>query len=378
MAIVATPRGGLLTCEGGTHRLADGQRAIKALTYARVDEIRERFMALNPYDHAIVPGSILELEVENYTDTGERRQLHCYAISAKRYTFYIDEQDGPVLVKPSQHGLGHLLNPTDPGSEERNWINDTWLWVLRDALALPNTEPPWFDQPAVAQHTISSPHLHRLLRTINAGRDYAQQIKPFNFLLLAFVHPLERPADDQSMVLIAPYAQDPADWTRSPWINRYTARSYTITTNPSEGYDRDSVVTVKTYRHTLAEYATHPESKSANATGARCRQQTRGLLARRSVTAQTITHIGKEANNLDDAQTGLHIRQDDVLNTYDDTEARRFESLLPELRELGPREVARRTGHSLGAVHAVLAGRSQPRPAARTQYIDAAAVDRDV
>ena len=372
MAIVASERGGQIACDGGPHRLPDGCAAINALTYAQVDEIRDRFTALNPYDCAIMPGSILELEDENYTDNGERRQLHCYAISAKRYTFYVDESQGPVLVKPSQHGLGHLLNPTDPVSDTRDWIEDTWLWILRDALGLPNRDPAWIDQPAVAQHTISSPHLHRLLRTINHGRDYPNQIKPFNFLLLAFVHPLERPADDQSMVLIAPYAKDPADWARSPWINRYTGRAYAVTAEPSDGYERDRVVTVKTYRSLLAEYATHPETKSADATGARCRRATRGLLARRTVTAATITHIGKEANSLDEAQAGLHTRQDDILNTYDDTEQIRFEQALPRLRELGPREVARRTGHSVGAVHAVLAGRSQPRPDARTRYISAA------
>lgn len=83
---------------------------------------------------------------------------------------------------------------------------------------------------------------------------------------------------------------------------------------------------------------------------------------------------GKEAKSLEDVQVGLYNHQDDVLNTYDDTDQLRFETALPELRALGPREVARRTGHSLGSVHAVLAGRSQPRPAARARYIQAAAL----
>jgi len=374
MAIVASEQGGLVACQGGQHRLDDARAAIHALTHDDVDAIRERFTALNPYDRDIVPDSILELEDENYTDTtrSERRQLHCFAISAKRYTFFLDEPDGPVLVKPSQHGLGHLLNPTDPDSDDRDWISDTWQWIIRDALGLPNHEPPWLGRPAVGRLTVSSPHLHRLMQTINADRGYPDQIKPFNFLLLAFVHPLERPADDQSMVLIAPYTNEPAAWTRLPWINRHTGREYTITTEPSHNYERSGIVTVKTYRDLLDEYATHPEAKSANATGARRNRQSRGLLARRPVTAGTITHIGKEANNLDTVQAGLHANQDDVLNTYDDTGQQRFENALPQLRALGPREVARRTGHSIGAVHAVLAGRSQPRPAARTRYINAA------
>lgn len=92
MAIVANRHGDLIACNGGAHALPDGRDAIRALTWDQVEEIRDRFGALNPYDAAIVPGSILELEDENYThDTRtSRRQLWCFAISAKRYTFLTD------------------------------------------------------------------------------------------------------------------------------------------------------------------------------------------------------------------------------------------------------------------------------------------------
>ena len=272
------------------------------------------------------------------------------------------------LVKPSQHGLGHLLNPADPESENRDWITDSWQWLLTDALGLPNAEPTWFDRPAVGRLSVSSPHLRQLLRHVNHGRAYGDQIKPFNFLLIAFVSVLERPADDQHMVLITRYERDPRAWPQLPWTNRNSTRSYTITTEPSHGYERPGLVTVKTYRDTLREYATHPEAKSAEPNGGPCTRRTTGLLERRHVTARTITHIGKEANQLEDVQSGLHARQDDVLNAYDDTEELRFEAALPQLRELGPREVARRTGHSIGAVHAVLVGTSRPR--ARGRYLD--------
>jgi len=275
------------------------------------------------------------------------------------------------LVKPSQHGLGHLLNPTDPESPNRDWINDTWQWVISNALELPIADPAWLDVPAVGRLSISSPHLHRLLTALNRDHAYHKQIKPFNFLLIAFVSMIDRPADDQQMVLIAPYANNPHDWIQTPWINGYTTRTYTITSKPSEGYERDGLVTVKTYRDVLAKYANHPESKSADPSGTPCTRRTTGLLERRHVSARTITHIGKEANQLEDVQAGLHARQDDVLSAYDDTQRLRFEAALPQLRELGPREVARRTGHSLGAVHAVLAGKSQPRSAARDHYMDA-------
>jgi hypothetical protein len=92
MAIVATEDGGLVACDGGPHALDDDRPAVRALSWQQVEQIRERFAALNPYDRSIVPESILELEDENYADDArtQRRQLHCYAISAKRYTFYTE------------------------------------------------------------------------------------------------------------------------------------------------------------------------------------------------------------------------------------------------------------------------------------------------
>ena len=37
----------------------------------------------------------------------------CYAISAKRYLLYYRDEQGRLGFppKPSEHGLGHLLNP---------------------------------------------------------------------------------------------------------------------------------------------------------------------------------------------------------------------------------------------------------------------------
>ena len=49
-----------------------------------MDAIRDTFIKLNPYDSTAVEESVVELEAENYVD-GERAELLCYAISAKRY-----------------------------------------------------------------------------------------------------------------------------------------------------------------------------------------------------------------------------------------------------------------------------------------------------
>src|SRR5262249_53786367 len=150
--------GGLVPCPGGPDRMPGRKRqdAVHALSWADVEAIRDRFAALNPYDRAAVPGSILKLEKENRDATGRQRQLWCYAISAKRYALYIqDETTGHLqLVKWSEHGLGYLLNPTDPDADEesgdadRDWIRGLWEGMVREALGLAYTWPAWLDRPA--------------------------------------------------------------------------------------------------------------------------------------------------------------------------------------------------------------------------------------
>lgn len=136
MAIIATPEGGVLPCPGGPLLTADGREDVHALSYVQVDTIIDRFTRLNPYNPEHVTGSILELEEWNLdANTGERRQLYCYAISAKRYALYnVDEHGRPILRKWSEHGLGHLLNPLDPGTEDRDLARHIWQEILDEAL----------------------------------------------------------------------------------------------------------------------------------------------------------------------------------------------------------------------------------------------------
>lgn len=84
MAVVATEHGGLIPCNGGQHQLPDGSPAVRALSYADVDAIVDRFASLSPYDSTLL-GSILKIEDVNYDKNRERLPLHAYSISAKRY-----------------------------------------------------------------------------------------------------------------------------------------------------------------------------------------------------------------------------------------------------------------------------------------------------
>jgi len=159
MAIVANQDGGEVLCARGR---------VNALSWEQVRGISKRFAGLSPYDPKAIPGSILKIEDDNFEPkTSRQRQLYCLAISAKRYALFVkDKNDLPVLLRKgvnngedrwSEHGLGHLLNPTDPESEDREWIAQVWQRIIRSALGLSPGDLNFANRPAVGRITVSSP-----------------------------------------------------------------------------------------------------------------------------------------------------------------------------------------------------------------------------
>lgn len=328
MAIVATKRGGFVPCPGGSI-LKNGVEGINALTWKQIDGIVKRFEALNPYNRQIIPGSVLKIEDDNFDPkTGEQRQIHCLAISAKRYALFTLSTNGePELLREgknnkkdrwSRHGLGHLLNPTDPEASDRNWTAAVWDSILRKAFSLKVSSLPFAHLPAIGRTTVSSPFLMKSLETLNAGKPYAEQIKPFNFLLTshvsAFGHPLG--VNPEEFHLISPYQSDPRKWLEMEWIDQHSGKRYRITTKGD--YGTRYVVRVKTYGEVVAEYETHPETKCADLQGNPCGRKTVGLLRRRHIKVDQIKCIGKESNSLESVQEGMTHSEIDAYTEYAD------------------------------------------------------------
>jgi hypothetical protein len=88
--------------------------------------------------------------------------------------------------------------------------------------------------------------------------------------------------------------------------------------------------------------------------------------------ARSIIHIGKESNRLDELQAGLIQDQREACLQYTDGAADEFERLVrPVLKELGVREVARRTGLSPSRVSGVCRG-AMPRSHSKDLYLQVA------
>jgi hypothetical protein len=371
MAIVATEHGGLVPCPGGPFRMPDGRSAVRALSWREVAEIVSRFVRLNPY--TAKSRSILKIERDNYDpETGKQRQVFCLAISSKRYALFLRDEDGnPTLLQKdinnhedrwSEHGLGHLRNPLDPESEDRDWIRQAWISVVRRTLGLPVQSMGFEHLPAIGRVPITSPTALRSLAKLNRGKKYHNRIKPFDFLLSCHVKPFGYPPDidPEKFHLVAPYVPDPECWVDLPWIDQYSGKQYEITTEGFHG--SRGVARVKTYGEVLREYEFHPGAKSADAEGRPSGKQTFGLLRRRHVRVERIIYIGKESNRLEEIEAGAIHSPESVYTEYPDPRREEWQTkLLPVLKKIPIAALMRFSGRSRSMLVRTLAGRSRPR-----------------
>jgi hypothetical protein len=314
------------------------------------------------------------MEDDNYEDPEARkhqRQLYCLAISAKRYALFLrNKRSSPVLLRKdmnnkedrwSEHGLGHLLNPTDPEIEDREWIAQAWLGMIRKAMGLSTQNPSFEHQPAVGRTSITSPAVMRPLSKLNEVKSYVDKIKPFNFLVTCHVRPFGHPpgVNPERFHLIAPYEADSRDWLTKTWTDQYSGNDYRITTTGHHG-DRHTA-RVKTYREALREYEIHPESKCADASGKACTKQTVGLLQRRHVRIEQIRYVGKESNSLEEVEAGLIHSTDNVYTEYRDPRRDEWQTKVqPLLKKIALSVLQKKTGLSRRMLVDARTGRRRP------------------
>ncbi len=206
------------------------------------------------------------------------------------------------------------------------------------------------------------------------GKPYRGTVKPFNFLLVAQVRPFGHPAgaDPERFHLIAPWNDDARQWLPLQWIDRYTGRTYAVTTaGPAGGL---GLARVKRHDEVLAEYASHREQKSTDRSGRPCAQDTSGVLLRRAVGVRDIKYVGKESNYLDEAVAGLYHDEEEVLTTYEDPKRAPWLTLIvPIMRDIPTGEVARKTRLDRSTIKRYKSRRAVPHARNRAKLIRAAA-----
>lgn len=201
----------------------------------------------------------------------------------------------------------------------------------------------------------------KAFKATNAGKPYAEQIKPFNFILSCHVRPFGHPigVDPEQFHLVAPYETDPRKWEKMQWIDQYskTGKRYRITASAPHGSRR--VARVKSYGDVLREYEYHPEAKCAEADGKPCGKRTVGLLRRRHIAIDGFEYIGKESNKLEQVEEGGVPAESDVYTIYADPGRDEWKmKWLPMLRSTRVPKLLEH-GVSRATIYAIRRGRRQ-------------------
>lgn len=283
------------------------------------EKIAGQFSSLNPYAFM---GSMLKIEDENYDmKTKERKPLFIFSIASKRYVLFNRHAhtNRPIIRKALEHGLGHLLPPL--GETPKTWIKKFWYVVLARHEGGRHKTPPWFSHIAIAQLTISTPHLLRAFPK-NAASRPADTILPFNFMLVGYA------LDDRDGVCrkhgtmsigcrdrspcrfrprcqltaqirpIAKYTKDLEEPEEFAWWDAHTEER--ISVQSSASYRGDAgIVPLKTFGDVFLDFIEHAEVKAADASGIRATAESSGELRRLRIEASSRRFISKEARSLE-------------------------------------------------------------------------------
>jgi hypothetical protein len=229
--------------------------------------------------------------------------------------------------------------------------------MIRRGLNLPTQPMPFHARPAIGRITVSSQAVMDPFRALNTDKPYADQIKPFNFVLSCHIKAFGHPTgvDPEQCHLIAPYETDARKWEKMAWIDRYSGKDYRITTVGNHG--SRTRARVMTYGDVLRKYENHPESKCADEYGNVCSGPTIGLLERRQVSISKIHYIGKESNLLDDVDAGLVHGVQEAYTEYPDVRRDEwYTHILPILKAMPLALLQNESGLARSTLQRVRAG----------------------
>lgn len=266
------------------------------------------------------------------------------------------------IRKASEHGLGHLLHPADPGKPSTDWIRFLWVKTLLEHLGVDVPDPDWFRRPACSYLAISTPQVLSPFQSRNEGKSYQDQVKPFGFMLNAVLKKLGTPpgSDPTEFQPVAPYTPEPERWLQMYWTNKYSNDRVYVTTARTPHAMRQAQV--KSYREVFEEYRVRPEVKSTAPDDGRCHPQTRGQLQRRRVKVDGLYYIGKESNEIERIRSGAVSDWIEVREAYTDLWEDCARPGLDETLNNGVtrREIAERVGVEPRTISAWRNGTFQP------------------
>ncbi|PYU67360.1 MAG: hypothetical protein DMG49_19060 [Acidobacteria bacterium] len=292
ICVVASEKGGFsrggaradLSClEGADMREFD---PVPCLSRDTVVKISERFASLNPYGF---DGTILKVEDVNYVDGDPSkpfRDLHGYAISAKRYCLF-EGKHVRKIVDAKAHGIGYLMSPIrrKPDKDEDQFAVEFWRKVLQnEGIAFKSGEPDWLDRPAMMRIPVSSPAV------LGRLKDFC---RPYDFVLAPVIRDGDLALDGEAdkPILVTRFTKNSQELSTVEYYNVRTGEPCRITTGEPRSKD---IIPVRSYRSILDTYVNNAESKFNGPDGKQCCIWTRGMLQRMHVVANEHRYCGKD------------------------------------------------------------------------------------
>ena len=340
--VLSTRDGGLIPCPGGPGQLDDGMAGVRAISWASLDTIRERFSPL---------GVELRLTPENF-DGAKRRQLHAVGIAGSRVILYTDGPSGRHVVKRSEVALGDLRSPLGPGTS-RAFVDESAKWMLSHLLDERPVAPAWFPLPATTELPMGTPAKVRSLGASGSPYGFAMGARRARRAAGVF--------GGEPVRLLAPAGDDPASarWVEVP-SGEPIARA---TPGRRPGRTAPRAIEIASYGEELVRLVLHPESKMLGPDGRMCKAGTKGLLVPRPVQVAAVHLVGKEGNRLEEVATGEVTDPDEVLIDYGDDAWERI--VIPAGRVIGMRQIGRKTGIAWSQLVDLFQGRARPQESTR-------------
>jgi hypothetical protein len=359
--IVATRDGGLVSCSGGPHRLPNGRRAVRALSFAEAETVRARFDPLAPCG-----GPFWKIEAENtpHPEATRDPQLYSLVVGTKQYALFNRRDRGGVIIrKASEHQLGHLRPPD--GWTETQMIGAMWAALI--AFTRGNKEAinrlPFAYRVAVGSYPITRPdYLARLRKALPKGRKgqpAPDPLLPFGRMYVAY--PRWSP-DDVCPVTLA--SLDPED-PRARWVDLGSGRPVELWWEQWAGRTCYGGVDVHTLGSVTAMHRATVERRYLGPTGKPHEAFQAGELQRRPVHITGIATIGKESRRLSEAQHGL-LPAGDMAARYEGVPGPEHDDVLrAALRKIPLSWLITATRMSHSAIQRVRNGHATPRPPQR-------------
>jgi hypothetical protein len=201
----------------------------------------------------------------------------------------------------------------------------------------------------VSRYGATTPALLKWFESFNSGREYPDQVKPFNFLNAYQAGPKFELSDAEQ------WAKPKRGRPRKQLdMKPIAAFNRNIREAASGAFDREtgkpiSADQLKTYAEALAQYHLRSEAKFLN--GDSC---DRGRTERRHVVATQMVHIGKEANKWEERYFLGEDEDAEIEYGVDQSDGSLDAAILETCQKIGERTTAQNFGISRTALRGAL------------------------